>query len=137
MCTCASTPRANEYLKPKSEMSSIRRIPHRVPSPLTDACLADAPSDRSVRLHMIRAGVRKYSFLFFESRIECHDGRRIWFVRTLSGVERIELQPHDRVLYLGNIEHRAGGTVVCTDGRSLLEAGCTASRSGHVAARPC
>lgn len=82
-----------------------------------DAHVADAPSDQAVRLHVIRAGVREYNFLFFETRIECRDGRRIWFVRTLSGVERIELQPHDRVLYLGTVERRAGVTIICTNSR--------------------
>jgi hypothetical protein len=65
----------------------------------------------------VNAKVPDYNFLFFETRIECRDGRRIWFVRTLSGVERIELQPHYRVLYLGTVERRAGVTIICTNSR--------------------
>ena len=40
----------------------------------------------SSRVRTIRAGDRTYSFLSFKSQFLCQDGRRVFFVRTLSGV---------------------------------------------------
>ena len=57
------------------------------------------------RFHTIRAGDGTYSFLSVQSQCLYHDGRLVFLVCTLSGVERIEIQPQQAVLYLGSSEH--------------------------------
>lgn len=60
---------------------------------------------RKEMLHRIRVGGRDYEFLFFEDRCFTSDGREIFFIRTLSGVERVEVQPDQKILYLGANEY--------------------------------
>jgi hypothetical protein len=95
------TPRQiGEILSAQSSPYSAEELPgHSVPGK------QKGREQKTFRVHTIRAGDRTYSFLSVQSKCVYHDGRQVFFVRTLSGVERIEIQPHETVLYLGSSEH--------------------------------
>ena len=97
--------RQDRKLNPREIADVLNSRLPTLPRTSTDRHMFKAPGSTAIRIHTIRAENREYNFLFFESRIECHDGRRIFFVRTVSGVEPSELHRHEKVLYFGSPEH--------------------------------
>lgn len=60
-------------------------------------------------LHTISYDGRQYHFLFIEEQLETWDGRRVLFLRTPSGIQRVEIKPGGKVRYFGNRPLNDGG----------------------------
>lgn len=66
---------------------------------------ADSFRPRRELLHRIRVAGRDYEFLFLDERYVDSDGRRVYWVQTPTAVERIDVHPGYKILYLGAKEY--------------------------------
>jgi hypothetical protein len=103
----------------------IRSLPEVISAKDCNYC-ARTVQKQEFQIYAILIGDRKYDFLFIEDQLNTYDGRRILFLRTLSGIQRVEIKQGGKILYLGSRTVKEEKDVKSTAEYQEVTAACSA-----------